>query len=531
MTSANSPSQAASEIASSLPEVTLKDWIGVAATLLGAFMAVLDIQITNASLNDITGALGASLDEGAWISTGYLVAEIVVIPMTGWLSNVFSVRRYLLVNAAIFIGFSVLCAFATNLPQMILFRAGQGFTGGVLIPMGFTVILTTLPPAKQPIGLALFGLTATLAPSLGPTVGGWLTDTYSWQYIFFLNLIPGFLLLAGVWYALPQRPMQLSLLKQGDWSGIATMAIGLAALEFFLEEGNRKDWLGSVEIQQAAIVASVFLPVFILLQFTKRQPLLNLRLLGRRNFLISVVTTLGLGLGLYGSTFILPLYLAKIQGYNAMQIGQTIMWAGVPQLFLIPFVPKLMQRFDLRWLVALGFTLFGISCFMNTTMTQDTGINELIPAQIMRAMGQPLVMTPLSSFATSGIEPKQIGSASAIYNMARNLGGSFGIAILGTLQSIRERFHSQRLGEAISLSSAATRDRLDQLTQSFLSLTGDPVQAQNQAYAVLDRSIRQEANIIAFNDCFYFMGCVLILSALLVIFFKKIKQTGEAVGH
>jgi MFS transporter, DHA2 family, multidrug resistance protein len=513
------------------PNVTLKDWIGVAATLLGAFMAVLDIQITNASLSNITGALGASLDEGAWISTSYLVAEIIVIPMTGWLSSVFSVRRYLLVNAALFIGFSILCAFATTLPQMILFRAGQGLTGGVLIPMGFTVILTTLPPAKQPIGLALFGLTATLAPSLGPTVGGWLTDSYGWQYIFFLNLIPGLLLIAGVWYAMPQRPMQLPLLKQGDWAGIGTMAIGLAALEFFLEEGNRKDWLGSAEIRQAAIAAAIFLPIFIVIQFTKRLPLLNLRLLARRNFSISILATTGLGLGLYGSTFILPLYLAQIQHYNAMQIGETIMWAGMPQLFLIPFVPILMQRFDLRILVAVGFTLFGISCFMNTTMTQDTGIYELIPAQIMRALGQPLVMTPLSSFATAGIEPKQIGSASALYNMARNLGGSFGIAILGTLQSVRERFHSQRLGEAISLANAVSRDRLDQFTQLFLSQTSDPVQAQNQAYALLDRIVRREATTMAFNDCFYFMGCALFLSAFLVVFFQKIKPTGRAAGH
>lgn len=512
-------------------DVLLKNWIGVSAALLGAFMAVLDIQITNASLNDITGALGASLDEGAWISTAYLVAEIVVIPLTGWLSQVFSVRRYLLVNTALFICFSITCAFATNLPQMILFRAGQGFTGGVLIPMAFTVILTTLPPHKHAIGLAMFGLSATLAPSLGPTVGGWLTDSYGWEYIFYLNVIPGLLLLSGVWYALPQRPMQLGLIKHGDWFGIATMAVGLASLEFFLEEGNRKDWFGAAEIQQAALVAGIVLPVFIVWQFIKKQPLLNLRLLGRRNFLIAILTTTGLGMGLYGSTFILPLYLAQIQGYNAMQIGETIMWAGMPQLLITPFVPKLMQRFDLRVLVAIGFTLFGVSCFMNTTMSHDTGIEQLISAQIVRAVGQPLVMTPLSSFATAGIEPKQIGSASAIYNMARNLGGSFGIATLGTLQSMRERFHSNRLVDAISLSNPLTRDRLDQLTQMFLQHTSDLVQAQNQALTLLDRMVRREANVMAFNDCFYFMGCVLFLSAFLVLFFKKIKPVAGGGGH
>ncbi len=494
--------------------VTLKDWIGVYSTLLGAFMAVLDNQITNASLKDITGALGVSLEEGAWISTAYLVAEIVVIPLTGWLSQVFSVRLYLLVNAALFICFSVFCAFATNLPQMILFRAAQGFTGGVLIPMAFLVILTTLPQALQPVGMALFGLSTIIAPSLSSVVGGWLTETYGWEYIFYLNVLPGLLLIVGVWYALPQRPTRLHLLKKGDWFGIVTMAIGLASLTFFLEEGNRKDWFVSEEIQKASLATAIFIPAFIIIQLVNKNPLLNLRLLLRRNFSITIITTMGLGLGLYGPTFILSLYLAQIQGYNAMQIGETMMWAGMPQLFITPFVPKLMKHFDLRLLLAVGFTLFGVSCFMNTTMTHDTGLEQLIPAQIIRALGQ---------VATFGIESKQIGSASAIYSMARNLGGSLGIAALLNLQSVQERFHSNHLVEKISLSNPITRDRIDQLTQMFLQHTSDPVQAQNQAYAVLDRTIRREANVMAFNDCFFFMGCALFASAFLVLLLKKVK--------
>lgn len=214
-----------------------------------------------------------------------------------------------------------------------------------------------------------------------------------------------------------------------------------------------------------------------------------------------------------------------------MQIGETIIWAGMPQLFITPFVPKLMQRFDLRLLVAVGFTLFGVSCFMNTTMSHDTGLVQLIPAQIVRALGQPLVMTPLSSFATAGIETKQIGSASAIYNMARNLGGSVGIATLSTLQSMRERFHSNRLVDAVSLGSSITRDRLDQMTQMFLQHGGDPVLAQNQAYKLVDNLVRREANVMAFNDCFFFMGCALFLSAILVLFFQKVKPTSGGAGH
>ncbi len=236
------PAQSASK------QVAPKTWIGLMGAMLGAFMAVLDIQITNSSLAEIQAALGATLEEGSWISTAYLVAEVVVIPLTGWLSQVFSVRRYLLVNTVLFILFSIGCAWAVNLPMMIVFRALQGFTGGVLIPMALTIVLTSLPPAKQPVGMALFAITATFAPSIGPTLGGWLTDNLSWQYNFYLNLFPGIVMLSTIAYAIPAKPMQLHLLKGGDWWGIITMAIGLGSLEVVLEEGNRKDWFASEEI-------------------------------------------------------------------------------------------------------------------------------------------------------------------------------------------------------------------------------------------------------------------------------------------
>jgi MFS transporter, DHA2 family, multidrug resistance protein len=504
-----------------VPQPTLKDWIGVLSTLLGAFVAVLDIQITNASLNDITGALSATIDEGSWMSTGYLVAEIVVIPLTGWLSQVFSVKRYLLTNAILFLLFSIACAWSTSLPMMILFRVGQGFTGGVLIPMAFTVILTMLPPSKQPIGLSLFAITATLPPAIGLTVGGWLTYNYGWEYIFYMNVFPGLLLIAGVWYAIPPKPMQLELFKQGDWAGIATMTIGLSSLEFFLEEGNRKDWLGSVEITQAAILAAITLPIFVWIQFSRRQPLLNLRLLGQRNFGLATFINLATGLGLYGSIFILPLFLAQIQGYNAMAIGETIIWAGIPQLFVIPLIPRFMQRFDPIKLIVVGLTIFGVSCFMNSSLTHDTGLEQLRWNQIVRAVGQPLLIVPLSSVATAGITAKQMGSASALFNASRNLGGAIGIAILGTLLSVRERFHYSRLGEAISLSNPITRDHLDRFTQFFINKGSNQFMAQNQAYAMLEKLVHREASVMAYNDCFFFMGCGLFAGALLALCFKK----------
>lgn len=512
-------------------QVTLKTWIGLMGAMLGAFMAVLDIQITNSSLQEIQAALGASLEEGSWISTAYLVAEVVVIPLTGWLSQVFSIRRYLLFNTTLFIFFSICCAWSVNLPMMIGFRALQGFTGGVLIPMALTIVLTSLPPAKQPIGMALFAITATFAPSIGPTLGGWLTDNLGWQYNFYLNVIPGIMMMSAIAYAIPAKPMQLNLLKGGDWWGIISMAIGLSSLEVVLEEGNRKDWFASQEISQLAIVAAVFLSVFLWIELTQRRPFINLRLLLRRNFGIGSISALSLGLGLFGSIYILPLYLSRIQGYTAMQIGEVIMWSGLPQLFLIPFVPKLMQRFDARFLAAIGFSLFAVSCFMNSHMTHETGIEQLRWSQLVRAAGQPLMIVPLTSITTGGIEPAQAGSASGLFNMLRNLGGSIGIAILSTLLTRREQFHSNRIGEAVSVFDPETQQRIEQLTQAFISKGIDPATAHNQAIATIDGIVRREAFVMAFNDSFYFIGIALLVSGVILLFCKKVKPGAGAAAH
>jgi DHA2 family multidrug resistance protein len=495
-------------------------------------MAVLDIQITNASLQEIQAALGATLEEGSWISTAYLVAEIVVIPLTGWLAYIFSYRRYLLINAALFIFFSVCCAWAWNLPSMIVLRAAQGLTGGALIPMAFTFILQNLPPAKHPIGLAMFAITATFAPSIGPTLGGWLTENYGWEYIFYLNVIPGVLLISAVWYAVKPEPMRLPMLKQGDWGGIIAMAIGLGSLQVVLEEGSRKDWFGSALIIRLSILAVIFLSIFFWMELTRKRPFIELRLLKRRNFALANIVNIALGIGLYGSIYILPLYLAQIQRYNALQIGEVIMWAGVPQLFIVPLVPILMKKTDARLMVGIGVSLFAISCFMNSNLTDQTGFEQLRWSQLVRALGQPLIMVPLSSIATTGIEPALAGSASGLFNMMRNLGGSLGIAALATLLQNREQFHSNRLGESISVYSPETQQRLEQLTNLFQGRGGvDWNTAQQQALATIDNVVRREALVMAYNDCFYFIGIALLLSGIAALLFKKVRTTGGGVAH
>ncbi|TAX71130.1 DHA2 family efflux MFS transporter permease subunit [Rhizobium leguminosarum] len=510
----------------------LRMWTAVVGSTLGAFMAVLNIQIVNASLADIQGAIGAGTDDGGWISTSYLIAEIVVIPLSAWLARVFSLRNYLLTNAILFLIFSVACAFAANLQQMIILRATQGFSGGVLIPMAFTIIITLLPKAKQPIGLALFALSATFAPAIGPTIGGYLTENWGWEYIFYVNLVPGALMVGMLWASLDRGPMNLKLLAKGDWPGIVTMAIGLAALQTVLEEGNKEDWFGSDFIVRLSVIAAVSLTLFLIIELKTANPLLNLRLLVRRNFGFGIVANFLLGIALYGSVFVLPIYLTRIQGYNSEQIGMVLAWTGIPQLLLIPLVPQLMKRFDVRLLIVVGFALFAASNFMNVHMTGDYATDQLFWPNIVRAIGQALVFTPLSAIATAGIEQENAGSASALFNMMRNLGGAVGIASLQTFLSKREQFHSNILTNSVSVFEEATRDRIAKLTGYFMSHgVSDQALASHKAVVAIALKIRKQANIMAFSDTFFLLGVALVVALLASLLLRKPGQLSGGGAH
>ena len=312
--------------------IDARTWIAVAAGMLGAFMAVLDIQITNSSLRDILGSLSATQEEGSWISTAYLCAEIVVIPLTALFTRALGVRRYMIGTTALFLVFSTLCGAAWNLESMIVFRMLQGFTGGALIPMAMTLVMTRLPASRRAVGMAIFGLTATLAPAMGPTLGGYLSEIYGWPSIFYINWVPGVLLIAGMVYGLDREKANYTTLANADWLGIGLMAMGLACLTIFLEEGNSKDWFESSFIVSFASLSLVGILGWVAVSFTKPDPFVNLRLYGQRNFLVATVLSAVTGMGLYGSSFLLPLYLGQIAGYTPMQIGEVIAWVGLPQL-------------------------------------------------------------------------------------------------------------------------------------------------------------------------------------------------------
>src|SRR5271155_1881077 len=509
------------------PAVSLKTWIAVGGGLLGAFLAVLNIQITNASLPYIEGGIGTGGVYGTWISTAYLIGEIIVIPLTDFLSRVFSLRRYLIVNTALFLLFSALCGQASSLSEMIVLRALQGFAGGVMIPLAFTIVLTMLPRSKHAIGLAGFAVTATFAPAIGPTIGGYFTDNYGWPYVFYVNLVPGAVMLGALWYALPRSATQLGLLRHGDWRGIALMAVGLAAFQTVLDDGNVYDWFGSPFIVKLSLVAAVAISAFIVLEFFTPQPLINFRLLGRRNFGLGTLGNFLLGFALYASAYLLPQYLAVTQGFDSEQAGEVIAWTGLPQLVLIPLVPFLMKRLDARLLVGTGLLIFAVSCFMNMTLDQNYAAPQLFWPNIVRAIGQAMVMTPLSAIAMLGIAPQEAGGASGLFNMMRNLGGAIGTAAVATFFTKREQFHSAIITPEVSLLEPATRNRLTDLQQYFMSHGfPDPASAMHRAIIAVGDTIRAQATIMGYADCFALLGVVLLVAAVLVALLKKGAASG-----
>jgi MFS transporter, DHA2 family, multidrug resistance protein len=511
------------------PKVTLKTWITVGGALLGAFMAVLNIQITNTALPYIEGGIGTGGVYGTWISTAYLIGEIIVIPMTDFMSRVFSLRRYLLANVALFLMFSVLCGQAHSLGEMTIFRALQGFSGGVMIPLAFTIIVSMLPVSKQTMGLAGFAVTATFAPAIGPTIGGYFTDNYGWPYCVYINLVPGMVMLGMLWYGLPKAATQIGLLRSGDWRGIALMAIGLAALQTVLDDGNVYDWFGSPFILKLSLVAAVALGAFVVLEFLTPEPLVNFRLLGRRNFGFGTLGNFLLGFALYASAYLLPQYLAVTQGFDAEQSGEVVAWTGLPQLLVIPLVPLLMKRIDARLLVGAGLLVFAASCFMNLELDLNYAAPQLFWPNVVRAIGQAVVMTPISAIAMVGITPAEAGAASGLFNMMRNLGGAIGTAAIETFFTKREQFHSFIIDGHVSLLQPATRNRLADLQQYFMSHGfPDPAGALHRAVIAVGQTIRAQATIMGYADCFALLGVVLIVAVLPVAMLKKGAASGGA---
>jgi MFS transporter, DHA2 family, multidrug resistance protein len=333
-------------------------------------------------------------------------------------------------------------------------------------------------------------------------------------------------------FTLEREPTKLSLLKEGDWAGIIAMAIGLSALQTVLEEGNKDDWFDSPFILRLAIVAAVFLSAFVAIELNVRKPLLNLRLLKSRNFGTGVLVNTLMGFALFGTVYVLPQYLGQVQRYNAEQIGNVLAWTGLPQLLLIPLVPLLMKRFDARYIGALGLGLFAASSFMNITLSPDVAGDQLLIPNIVRAAGQALMLAPISAITTAGISPSDAGTASGLSNMLRNLGGAVGTATLATVLTKREQFHSNIIGQSVTLYRDEVRQRIADLTNYFLSHgISDPATAKHQAIVAIGNVVKRQALIMGFSDTFAVIGVILAIAAVALLLTRKVKQGTGAGAH
>lgn len=500
-------------------------WIAVAAGTIGSLMATIDSSVVTASLPTIQGEIGASQTEGTWISTAYLVAEIVMIPLAGWFDRIFGLRNFLIGCTVLFTGFSILCGVSDSLGIMIFGRIGQGFSGGAMIPTALTIVSIMLPPAQRSVGIALFGFTAVFGPVAGPILGGYLTENFSWHYAFFINVPLGIGLLALLLVGLPAEKGKLGLIAEADWLGIGGMTLGLGALTVVMEEGQRERWLESTLIDRLIVVSIVGFMLLIIGQLTARSPVIRLKILLTRAFGSVFVLSLVVGAGLYGVSYILPQLLTSLADYNAFQSGLVTFIIGVPSLLMMTVYPILEKRLDLRIAVAFGLVLYGVGCLMNSHLTQsDTGV-DFVYSLIIIGFGQFFALIFLNSAATSAVDRKYAEDASGLFNAARNLGGSIGLAMIGTLRERRTWFQSEQLAEGVTANGVQVQDYL---TASVAQLgRGDVVAGLERSYAGLNQAFQLAGTALAFADIFLLFGVMMLISIPLTLLLKPLPKGGS----
>jgi DHA2 family multidrug resistance protein len=395
--------------------------------------------------------------------------------------------------------------------------------------MAFTLIITLLPETRRATGIAIFSLMLTVAASVGPTLGGWLAGNWGWPAVFYVTIVPGLPMFVMLWAALDPEPLQLRVLGQGDWWGILTMALGLGSLEVLLEEGEREDWFESSLIVRLAAIAAVSLALFVWIELSVKTPLINLRLLARRNFLAGAIGMFLVGLVISGSEYMLLIYLAQVQGYGPAQIAEVLVWCAVPQFLVIPLLPLVMRKIDPRCLLALGFALFAASNLMNVGMTSDVAFNELLAPNIARAFAQALVLTPINLLAVVGIAAADAASASALLSVMYSLAAATGIASLQSFLLRREQLHARQLSETVSLFDESTRQRLDQLVQYFLSHgVADPAIAWRKAVLSIAETVQEQASVMAFSDVFYVLGAVMLAAVATTALYRRPAETATS---
>jgi DHA2 family multidrug resistance protein len=495
--------------------------------VFGMFMAILDIQIVSASLTEIQAGLSASASEITWVQTAYLIAEVVMIPLSGYLSRALGTRILFAVSAGGFTAASLMCGLSSDINGMIVWRAIQGFIGGGMIPTVFATAYTIFPRSRLPVVAPLIGLVATLAPTIGPTVGGYLTDAFSWHWLFFINVVPGVAVTAAAIVLIDFDSPDWSLFRNFDWIGLLSMAGFLGALEYVLEEGPRNDWFGDGSVLLMARISAVSAVVFFARVLTARQPIVDVRAFGDRNFGLGSAFSFVLGIGLYGLTYLYPIYLGQVRGYNALMIGETMFVTGVAMFLSAPVAGRLVGKVDPRTMLIAGFLCFAAGTYWMTWLTRDWDFWELFWPQVLRGIGLMLAIVPINNVALGTLPPQLIKNASGLFNLTRNLGGAVGLAALTTVLNNRTDLHLARLHDAFTWARQPALEAVNAMTRRFSSYGSD---AQLMAIKQLNAIVHRQGVVMAFGDVFLLLTFLFVGLAAFALLMKRPPPQSPAPG-
>lgn len=502
--------------------ISLGTWIGFFSMAGGTFMAILDTQIVASSLAEIGASLGATIEEASWMQTVYIIAEVIMIPLAGWLSRSLSLKSLYALACAMFTLASICCAVAWSLESMLVFRVFQGLFAGAMIPLLYQAIYTLFPQDRQS-GVTLFVvLIIALAPTIGPTLGGWITQTYSWRWLFLLNIVPGILVTTAVFSLVKCPAPDYRLLKRFDYIGILLIAVFLGCLEYVLGEGTQYDWFDShlIVILTFIIVASGGLLLW--RELSCRHPVINLRAFRDRNFATGSLFNFIMGFGLFGSGYLMTVFLSSVRDYNSLEIGKVMMVPGLAMMVSLPVVRICRLRLGGRTTLALGLVLFGLSLWINTFMTSEFGFEQLLLPQAMRGFAMMMCMSPITELALGRLPAEAVPNASSLYSLMRYLGGGIGIAVINTLVEYRASLHHQRLAEVLNPARFPISDIVSKFAAPVGEQTTDQLLSEQGGFVLLARLVNRESMLMTCNDIWLLIACLFAISFMLMPVVKKV---------
>lgn len=500
-------------------------WIVTIAVMLATFMEILDTTVVNVAVPHIAGNMGATVEEGTWVVTSYLVSNAIILPMSGWLANRFGRRRILLSCVTGFTLTSLLCGMATSMDSLIFFRVLQGLTGGGLQPLAQAVLLETFPPKRHGSAMAAFGLGIILAPILGPTLGGWITDNYSWRWIFYLNLPVGMISVMMI-SAFVHDPYYIGKHRTGrvDLWGIGFLALGFGMLQVVLDTGQRKDWFGSTQIRLWTALCVFGLVALVVRELTAEHPIVDLRVLKDRNFAAGVSIMTMLGFVLYGSLMLLPIFLQTLLGYPALQSGLALSPRGIGSLIMMPIAGQLTNRYDPRKLIAVGMVVGGWTMFSLSHLNLNAGYWNIFWPQVIQGGAMAFLFIPLMATSMSGIAKEKMGNATSIYNLMRNIGGSFGIAAMTTFLARRGQVHQNQLITHVTPYDHHTQMSLRGMQAWFQSQGVDSVEAAKKSLGAIYGMVQRQAALLSFVEAFWIMGVIFLCMLPLVLVLRNARD-------